>query len=1171
MNQKKTVKKLLQPVRLRFNSANAGLIKVLVRTDTDPDIETEGSSDEDYHQNEDSSQGTSAADMCFVKFLTRTDTDRSSDEDYNGSGPSSQGSFASGWSMPLTNTFKSTSPGKKRLIDSRSTSRNYPLKQRCLSDHKPTTQFHKDQSLSITETLDDDILSPPAPPTLDCNNSWNAGTSPVSALDKFLAAPLGVDLAPSIIAHDAELQALMDRAELAWGVQYEIARGITRGHWSWEDVKPKVKLLEGTNQQKAGMVRSIMLGRPPKACDDSVWRELDREQAAILENRQRGLGLMGSWHGEPEWYGGQVQQLARLSPSGDTFKIHLDELEKRRSYRLARFYGSRRILQLRIPDELARKDSQKVKEFLLQKFVLCGRVFVPYFAKENTIYMVETLDDYERASMTCAGDQFRLSFKALVDWHNSLGLNVDQPIAKWSTRFALAFSSSMPVLEFKEENMLFIDDLYPSDWTGPGKPPSEKILTDGCGFINEAALKLIAYALNLPSRPTAVQGRIEGGKGLWVLHPTDRNHEPRIYTRPSQTKIAFPRPLHRSHRILDLCSVSRASGIINLSKQSIMNLAENGVPFDILKDLMVKGLMDQVQPLMQWDGPHAMENLWHVINQLGGVSTARLQRLTAELSRVLGIQRMEWGHEDIGLETEDIIEAEDLAKGSNTGRNEYSGAPLSIHELTLELIQAGFRPDRLGLLMEKIRYIIKNVITSTIEKFSIPLPESLGAFVIPDPVGILEAGQVYYRSSQPLTDPETQTLFNVVTGDVLLGRYPVRLASDIQKAKAVDVSELANYPDVLIVSTKGNISYASLLAGGDYDGDELFIIREKSLVEPFKSKPLTEMPSDLLLNNFEGHPERVTHFAERVATMETLKDVQKTFQEILLLNLNDSKVGMYSNFHDYAAWQHGYDNPKSIRLAYMFNVLLDSSKTGMRLRKGVFEQDLRLFNREIPETYTRGSRPYIFHTLNDAGQMAEKDLLREYDMLAKNMPEENGKVEADKDLLQPYDTAFAHAIRLYDSSDQLQRHILTNELQLIRDPVNKAEAAYRKMTSDLAKAQPSPFNETPKTEQQKKKKATQARKDQMRNVLQLYNQDVPNVMLFQDISTLKASYAYKLAITSASKSTKFAFDVAFRDLCNIKANAAKDGVAPCTRSFDEAKSISSKYVRALTRLQTMDL
>ncbi|TFK17046.1 hypothetical protein FA15DRAFT_578600, partial [Coprinopsis marcescibilis] len=41
--------------------------------------------------------------------------------------------------------------------------------------------------------------------------------------------------------------------------------------------------------------------------------------------------------------------------------------------------------------------------------------------------------------------------------------------------------------------------------------------------------------------PTAVQGRIDGAKGLWVRHPTDEDLDtPRIWIRASQNKIKNP-------------------------------------------------------------------------------------------------------------------------------------------------------------------------------------------------------------------------------------------------------------------------------------------------------------------------------------------------------------------------------------------------------------------------------------------------------------------------------------------------------------------------------------------------------------------------------------------------------------------------------------------------------
>jgi len=39
---------------------------------------------------------------------------------------------------------------------------------------------------------------------------------------------------------------------------------------------------------------------------------------------------------------------------------------------------------------------------------------------------------------------------------------------------------------------------------------------------------------------------------------------------------------------------------------------------------------------------------------------------------------------------------------------------------------------------------------------------------IVDPLGVLEQGQIYYRSSNSMINPETQTLFNVVKGEVLV-------------------------------------------------------------------------------------------------------------------------------------------------------------------------------------------------------------------------------------------------------------------------------------------------------------------------------------------------------------------------------------------------------------------
>ena len=76
------------------------------------------------------------------------------------------------------------------------------------------------------------------------------------------------------------------------------------------------------------------------------------------------------------------------------------------------------------------------------------------------------------------------------------------------------------------------------------------------------------------------------------------------------------------------------------------------------------------------------------------------------------------------------------------------------------------------------------------------------------------------------------------------------------------------------------------------------------------------MPPNLIRNDFEEHVESVTDFAHRVTALPP-QDAQKAFQGILLLGLTNAQVGLYSKFHDYAIWKFGYDDPRTIRLAYM--------------------------------------------------------------------------------------------------------------------------------------------------------------------------------------------------------------------------------------------------------------
>ncbi|KAF9479421.1 hypothetical protein BDN70DRAFT_692461 [Pholiota conissans] len=969
-------------------------------------------------------------------------------------------------------------------------------------------------------------------------------------IDAFANSRFGTNLDISIIAHCPKTQKLLDEKKVAWGTQFELARGVSAGSWTWSDVQSKIDQFTGDNATAASKVPSIMLSRSVAASDNSLWKELDREQAAIQENQGRGLGLMGDWQGSTDWHGGRIQQIGRVLKLDDSFKIVLEPCESRRSYRFARFYGSRRFLNLGIPDEILKTENDKVKAYLSHKFIICGRTFVAFHAKDSHVYMVETDEDFERSPPDqredWCGDQFRLSFRDFINWHNPLDQpkNYKQVISKYATRFALGLSNSVPILEFKEENIMFIDDITASDWPiWKEDPPADKLMTDGCGLINHAALHQIVKRLGYENVPAAIQGRIDGSKGLWILHPSDRSPEPKIWIRTSQNKIKN-RSFDRAHRIFDLLEPSRASAPISLTKQSIVNLFCNGISQESLVNMMRDGLEQEVAPLLDWDKPNAMVYLWDVLNKTSGISGSRAKRLSVSLNRALGLEHREWGHTAISADIEEIVKPDDILSATLTRRNMHSGEPESFSEFAMELIQAGFNPAENRPLYEKIRYVVSETIKSNVEKFRIPIEESLGAFIVPDPLGILEEGEIYYRFSTPRCDPRTSMQVHVLEGDVVLGRYPIRLPSDMQKARAVNRRELDRWPDVVIVSTKGKRSLASLLADGDMDGDELIVIYDQAIVAAFQNKPFTSAPANFYEDNFTRSVEKVEQFCDRAALISERK-AHEAFQLVLIASLAENNVGIYSSLHENAIIKYGYGDPISIRLAYIFATLLDASKTGYVSKPGLLESDSRKFG-TFSNMMTSGPVSQdILALLKAAGEAKGVELLGRYKAIqwARTI---------DPHLKHPYATAIDYAIKAKEKGISL----FEDELRRIRAHVDSAYNMWREACdkSRAVKDQFSPTKSNKKPFASKKAKA-QVEAEKLA-ASQAYAQPIEDIVLTTNLEQVKASFAYTL-------SPYFGFSVAFQNCLLIKAVNSPGGLAPNLRIFDEAKVVSASFMRAL--------
>jgi RNA-dependent RNA polymerase len=81
-----------------------------------------------------------------------------------------------------------------------------------------------------------------------------------AALDlSFLDVVSGGDLPFYIVAHNCEVQKLMDARRICWGAQWNIALGVSNGLWGWSDVTAsKLDLLQGSNVEAAWKVSSVI-------------------------------------------------------------------------------------------------------------------------------------------------------------------------------------------------------------------------------------------------------------------------------------------------------------------------------------------------------------------------------------------------------------------------------------------------------------------------------------------------------------------------------------------------------------------------------------------------------------------------------------------------------------------------------------------------------------------------------------------------------------------------------------------------------------------------------------------------------------------------------------------------------------------------------------------------
>jgi RNA-dependent RNA polymerase len=253
-----------------------------------------------------------------------------------------------------------------------------------------------------------------------------------------------------------------------------------------------------------------------------------------------------------------------------------------------------------------------------------------------------------------------------------------------------------------------------------------------------------------------------------------------------------------------------------------------------------------------------------------------------------------------------------------------------------------------------------------------------------------------------------------------------------------------------------------------------------------------------------------------------------------------------------------------------FTTELDSSKTGLRIKRKVLADDGKIAVYRLPDCMEavdsadgRGLPiirhaslgPFILDILLEAGHQMKKKHLIAYDNLKKDLDHKK-----DPDLCQPFLEASNNATEAAKAGFPY----LARDLAAIRSHVDSVYNSWCVAAREIKKSSPqniSPQKSTPK----KGRKHLSNQGDAMFDITKQFAHGPNNLSPFTTaVDDIKASYAYE-RYHSWQKADYFAFNMAFKHLTIIKARAK--GPVGMTLSFGESMTMSTSLLRAMEAAQ----
>ncbi|KAH9451981.1 hypothetical protein Pst134EA_025918 [Puccinia striiformis f. sp. tritici] len=447
------------------------------------------------------------------------------------------------------------------------------------------------------------------------------------------------------------------------------------------------------------------------------------------------------------------------------------------------------------------------------------------------------------------------------------------------------------------------------------KPNDEVLMTDGAAAIGWGAALGIKQALGLEHLPGAYQARILKSKGLWYLSPDHDKSGFWIEIRSSQWK-GDVRCKPDDRITFNICNVSTRAKAGNVNRQSIPVIASRNVPISAFTDRQrekFKTVLDSLTSTEPTELCQALEVHGHLLNlKAKRLSTATNSHVRKEADQV------------------------------GSAWEKYSNRPMNVMEEIIELLKTGFNP-RNNRLLDRLNLAGKEICDKMMN-FKIEVASSATVYVIPDPTGTLEEGEVFLRLSR-FRDPKTSLSVNILKGDCVVARSPCVAPTDARKVKAVTNSRLMCYEDVLVCSIHGQKSLLDYLSGGDYDGDVVIVIWDDAFTQNFinADDPRYILPTEKY-NNFFSDAVALAA-SGRGSSLPTMKvqdflnlkaennTYEREFRRAQLVSLfQPVAYGRYSRMYKVCEYLFGIDHPLTMKLGYVYTKCLDAMKQGIVLK-----------------------------------------------------------------------------------------------------------------------------------------------------------------------------------------------------------------------------------------------